>query len=119
MNFKKMAKYGLLTTYVGMPLLWYNLSLCDKNYVKKRFYDNGNNFAQKFKNYPMWNKYIEPLILRQCGILFIAGHSFLEGMISNNDNMEIINKDMEILDEEIKYEIKEDIDEDKIKNIEN
>jgi hypothetical protein len=50
---------------------------------------------------------VEPLLIRQCSIIFTAGNSFIKGMTSDNENKEEIKKELIELKQDICNELKE------------
>ena len=68
-----------------------------KSKCRNRAYQYGQIVSLKHKNNSYWDNFIEPFIIKQFGFFFGIGHSFIKGMISDND----INIDHK-LDEEIK-----------------
>lgn len=99
---KYIYKFGF---YGTSTYLWYKLSFIDQNNVKKNSFDIGFNLSQKFKPYPIWDKYIEPLFIKQFSIIFISGHSFLKGLISDNENKKQMDKYMNQMRKNIQKEI--------------
>jgi len=79
----------------------------DHNYVKHTMFNHGLALSQKFKQYPAWDNYVEPLIVRQSAILFTAGNSFIKGMISDNKNKDDINTSLADYTSHIKQELEE------------
>ena len=53
--------------------------------MRKTMYNKGRNISQKYKPYAFWDNLVEPFIIRQFGFVFGMGHSFVKGMISDND----------------------------------
>lgn len=91
--------------YVVGGVCWYQSGKMDKKFVKEYTYDKGAKLSNKFKNYVVWDDYVEPLIIKQFGILFIGGHSFIKGMVADIENKIIIDNIMDELEQEIKDEI--------------
>lgn len=81
--------------YVGLPLMWYYTGTFERDNVKKYMFNKGLSLSQKFKKYPQWDNYVEPIIINQCSILFTGGNAFIKGLISDNDNIDDINQDLE------------------------
>ena len=63
-----------------------NTDNMDKEIVKQIVFTKGYEISQRFKNYPAWDNIIEPFIIKQCSFIFSVGNSFIDGMISDNDN---------------------------------
>jgi hypothetical protein len=91
--------------YVALLLGWSYIDNFDTDKTKKIAFNKGLALSQKFKKYSAWDKYAEPLIVRQFGFLFGVGNSFIKGLISDN------NKPSEYIDETLN-EMKKEIDED-------
>lgn len=98
-------QYYSYIPYVIGGVLWWKSGNIDKKVVKSYSYNKGTILSQKFKNYTIWDEYVEPLIIKQFGVLFISGHSFIKGMVADNDNKNVINNIMNELEQEIKEEI--------------
>ena len=96
--------YG--TVAIGGSLLWRKLGFYDNDDVRKRSFNAGIRTSQKFKQYPAWDNIAEPFIVKQSTILFLAGHSFIEGMASDNEETTRIRKVLESMDTDIATEIK-------------
>ncbi len=93
--------------YVGLCLAWSYIDNFDTDKYKKKAFDKGLALSQKFKKYDAWDKYMEPLIVRQFAFLFGVSNSFIKGLLSDN------KQDNPIIDEtleEMKNEIDEDLD---------
>ena len=100
---RKVIKFS---PYVFIPYGWYKLSKYDKDTVRNFSYNKGLVTSQKFKRYSIWDNYIEPLIIKQFSIIFIGGHSFIEGLASDNLNKNKINKYLDELNDDIETELK-------------
>lgn len=96
---KRGAVYGALT--IGLPVIWYKLGFYDIKKIQDKSFNAGLNLSQRFKKYPMWDKVAEPFIIRQTSVIFTAGHSFLEGMASDNPESQNIQKDLNKMNREI------------------
>ena len=104
-------KYSRYAKWVIIPIVWIKLSYSKRENVKKYMYHKGWVISQKFKGYKVWDSCVEPLVIKQCGLLFTAGNSFLKGLVSDNINQEEIEEEMEDLYEYIQEEIEDDMDE--------
>ena len=91
--------------YVALALGWNYLDNFDTDKTKKIAFNKGLELSQKFKKYDAWDKYAEPLIVRQFAFLFGVGNSFIKGLISDNV------KSNENIDETL-IEMKKEIDDD-------
>lgn len=91
--------------YIPLPIIWYNLGVYDNKNVKQNMFNAGYNTSQKFKNYTVWDKLVEPFIIRQFSTVFIGGHSFIKGMISDNKDKERIEEYVSNMDNVINDEI--------------
>ncbi len=87
--------YKKLLGLVTIGSVWYSSSKVDKKDMRKNMFDRGLNLSQKYKNYKAWDNFVEPFIITQFGLFFGAGHSFIKGMISDNDNKEKLSKKLE------------------------
>lgn len=101
-NINRTLKWAI---FVASPVLWYNLGKSDKNSVKQKMFYNGLVISQYFKQHPSWDKYAEPLLVKQFSILFTAGYSFLNGMMSDNDDKHSVKRVMDQLKNEIISEL--------------
>lgn len=99
--FKKALLYSSI---VATPLAWYKLGLNDKNHIRKASFNKGRQLSSSFKQYPAWDKYVEPFFVKQFSILFTASHCFIEGMVSDNDNLDEIKKDLKSMHKDIEEE---------------
>jgi hypothetical protein len=99
-----MTKIYCRITYVLCgSALWYYIGTRDKKLLKTTMYNKGYNLSQKFKLWPAWDIYAEPLIINQFSILFTAGNAFIKGLISDNEND--IKSDIDKYVTEVKSEL--------------
>lgn len=56
----------------------------DSSDMRKIMHEKGRSISQKYKKYVVWDNLVEPFIIRQFGVVFGIGHSFIKGMISDN-----------------------------------
>ena len=103
--FATAKKYGKYTTYVATPLLWYYVGTYDRNYIRGKMYDKGYNLSQSFKQYPIWDNYAEPIILKQFSILFTGGNAFIKGMLSDNDDKANVDKILKEFESSVSKEL--------------
>lgn len=75
-------KVGVIS--VGLAGTWYGLGLIPKTTVHSLMYKTGKGISGACSALPYWDKWAEPIFIRQFGLLFNAGHGLLEGMISDN-----------------------------------
>ena len=103
-NYKlmKINKFRVAYVLAGASI-WYYIGTRDKRQLKILWYNKGLNVSQKFKQYPAWDLYAEPFIIRQFAILFTIGNSFIKGMTS--DNTPDINSDIKTYVKDIKTEL--------------
>ncbi len=87
-----MLGYFLLVT---LPLSWYSLGILKKDQVRTYMFYVGKYFSSRCSKIPYWEKYAEPIFIRQFAIIFTATNSFIEGMVSDNKNKEEIEEEME------------------------
>jgi len=102
-NFNVFSVYTLI--FVMLPI-WYTIGLLKKDTVRMYMYNMGLSLSQKCKKIPYWDKYVETFFIKQLAIMFAAGNSFVEGMVSDNDNKEEIEHELEEMRVEIKDELK-------------
>jgi hypothetical protein len=88
-NVKKGLRY---VPYIATPVLWYQVGTYNRNDIRDKMYNKGYNLSQQFKEYPAWDNYAEPLIIKQFSIMFTGGNAFIKGMLSDNDNKVNVNK---------------------------
>lgn len=86
---------------ICLTIAWYWIGYPEKDDIRKRFYKRGYNFSQRFKNYKLWDKYAEPLFISQFTTFFTAGHAFIEGMISDNEDQESVELEMKKMKQNI------------------
>ena len=101
---KKTLFYGGFV--IGIPMIWQKLGLYDLRNVRRKSYAAGLKTSQKFKNYPVWDKYGEPFLIKQTSIIFACGNSFIQGMISDNEDYDIIIQKVEEMRDDIVEELK-------------
>ncbi len=105
MSYRKLFKYS---SFVATPFIWYYIGTRDRDTIRRNMYNHGLNVSQKFKKYPVWDNCVEPFIIRQCLILFTAGNSFIKGMISDNKNKFIVDREFDNLKKEIVKELNDE-----------
>jgi hypothetical protein len=99
--------------------MWYKLSTCEQPKVRKYMFRRGYNTSQQLKKYSVWDDCIEPLIIRQFGIIFTGGHAFIYGMTLDNDDQDGIHKDLNYLKDDIEREIRYDYNKNELMDIKN
>lgn len=92
---------------IGFPLLWYGIGRLNKEDIRMNCYRRGYQLSQRFKNYPYWDKYAEPFCVSQFTNVFTAGHAFIEGMVSDNEDQTSIQKDLDKMKQDITNELNE------------
>ena len=97
------GKWSAITSFVYG---FYKLGYADKEEVKEYSFYRGLQISQKFKSVKAWDKYVEPMIIHRFGVMFGAGHSFLEGLISDNED-ENIKMTLKKIDDEYNKDINE------------
>jgi len=103
----KLRKPSTMVKILGIPLLWYNIGLTDRDTIKKDFYQKGYQTSQLFKNVPVWDKYAEPFFGKQLSILFSSGNAFMRGMMSDNDDKTQVNATLNQMKKEIEKDLGE------------
>lgn len=89
----------------GLSAIWYYVGAQDVEFVRTKNFNAGASVSQQFKAYPLWDGMIEPLLIRQFTIVFVAGHSFILGMASDNPQDQHIDKELLKMDESIEHTI--------------
>lgn len=102
MAFKSCFKYA---PYFATPIAWYYIGTFDRDNIRKSMYCKGFNLSQKFKRYPVWDRYAEPIIVKQFSILFTGGNAFIKGMLSDNLNKQSVDKTLKQFNDEIQKEL--------------
>ena len=103
-----MSRYLLKASpYIGLCLGWNYIDNFDTDYYKKKAFNKGLQLSEKFKKYPSWDKYAEPLIVRQFGFIFSIGNSFIKGLISDNKDQD--NDSIQETIKDMKNELDSDI----------
>lgn len=97
-----LARYSV---YAGTAYVWYKLYQCDRKYVRTYMFNQGQNVSQKMKVIPYWDRYAEPFIIKEFGILFTAGNSFIKGLVSDNEDTESIKNSLEKYNSDVEQEI--------------
>jgi hypothetical protein len=104
MNFiKRGLFYG--SASIILPYGWHKIGLYDVDNVRNNSFNNGLKISQKFKQYPVWDRVVEPFLVKQSTVLFTVGHSFMEGMASDNKNQENIKEVIEKAEQLMKKEM--------------
>lgn len=91
--------------YIGLPIVWYYAGTFERDNVKRYMFNKGFDLSQKFKKYPQWDNYVEPVIINQFSIIFTGGNAFIKGLISDNDNIEEISQDLESYKKSIEHDL--------------
>ena len=95
-------------TYIkiaSVAFTWHALSQCNKTQVRQYCYNKGLQLSQKFKLFRGWDYYIEPLIINQCAVIFVAGNAFIEGLVSDNEDKSQTNQQLDDFHQTIQEEI--------------
>lgn len=71
--------------YFIAPISWYYIGTRDEEHIKQVMYNKGLYISSQFKQYKVWDAYVEPSIIRQMSIIFKAGDAFIKGLVSDND----------------------------------
>lgn len=79
MNIKRILAIASVSSY------WFAANHIDKKSTRAKVYESGRSLSQKYKKYTFWDNLLEPFIIKQFGLFFGIGHSFIKGMISDND----------------------------------
>lgn len=96
-----LTSYKALILTIGLPLVWYSLGLISIVVVRKYMFNTGYYISQSCKKVPYWDRYVEPIFIRQFTIFFTASHSLIEGMVSDNEDSEEIVEEMKKMKESI------------------
>lgn len=99
------AKVLRMFVYTSIPTMWYYSGTLNHENIKPYMFNKGFVFSQKFKKYPVWDNFCEPFIIRQSTVIFAGGNAFIKGMISDNENTEVINKNLELYKKDIESEL--------------
>ena len=106
MSIKNYLKYA---TYFMTPITWYYIGTFDRENIRSSMYNSGYNLSQRFKQYPTWDKYAEPIMVKQFSILFTGGNAFIKGMLSDNENKKSVNKTLNEFKNEIEKELNDEL----------
>lgn len=90
---------------LSLPIIWYYISTHDKQTIKTDMYCRGLLFSQKFKKYPAFDKYLEPMLINQFAILFTAGNAFIHGMLADNTDQLEVKQELENFNKQISEEL--------------
>lgn len=92
--------------YTIPPCLWYYIGTKDKTLTREKMYNTGVTVSTNFKKYPAWDMIAEPFLIRQFSVLFTAGNSFIEGLVSDNTtNATFIEHELAQLKKDIQEEL--------------
>lgn len=89
-----------MTALLVTPVVLYSIGLFGQDRLKNGMYKAGFLISQKFKSVPLWDRYVEPALVRNFATIVIAGNALLEGMVSDNESDSV--KDMEQMRQDIK-----------------
>lgn len=106
---KKCIRYS---PYIITPMLWYKVGTYDRTYIRNKMYNKGYNLSQNFKDYPCWDNYMEPLLIKQFSILFTGGNSFIKGMLSDNEDKSKVSKILKELETDVSKEFETSVSRD-------
>lgn len=101
------TRYWFYLKLISIPIIWYAVGFPDKKDIQRSAFNKGYCLSQKFKKIPHWDQYAEPLFISQFSNIFSAGYSFIEGMISDNEDQETIQNQLNSIRHEILSELKE------------
>ncbi len=101
----KMLKMLKMVTYASLPTMWYYSGTLKHENVKPYMFNKGFTLSQKFKEYPVWDNFCEPFIIRQSTIIFAGGNAFIKGMVSDNENTGVIDQDLKLYKKDINDEL--------------
>jgi|AntRauTorckE6833_2_1112554.scaffolds.fasta_scaffold45472_2 hypothetical protein len=90
-----MYSFKSVFLFIGLPVIWYSLGLVSAISIRKYMYNAGYYISHTCKKVPYWDKYVEPIFIRQFVIVFTASHSLIEGMVSDNENSEEVKQELE------------------------
>ena len=88
----KMLKWLCISLGIGI------LNVIGESPAKRFAFRKGYRLSQHFQKYPGWNSVVEPLLIRQFAIIFGVSNSFIQGMLSDNEN---VQKDQELLKQSV------------------
>lgn len=77
--------YKKIVAFLSLSSYWLTASTVNKDNVRTVMYQKGQRLSLKYKRYTFWDNLVEPFIISQFGLFFGIGHSFIKGMISDND----------------------------------
>ena len=97
-----LARYALLGSLSLGGASWYQLGQQELKMIKTSAFDGGVKFSQNFRSWPVWDSIVEPILVKQFTILFGAGHSFILGMASDNEDQTAIQSQIRQMDQEIR-----------------
>ena len=102
LQYTPLGSYRSLFTFAILLAVWAGMGMIDREKAKNLTYKLGYLLSQKCQMIPYWDKYAEPIIIRQLALLFVTGHAFVEGMISDNKDKEEAEKEMEKMEDLVK-----------------
>jgi hypothetical protein len=91
----KVVKYTLCIA------TFYYLGTHDEDLLRKKMFKKGLALSQRFKRYPAWDNYIEPMIVVQFGIIFAGCSAFVKGMLSDNADIHEISVYKDTIEKEL------------------
>jgi hypothetical protein len=90
--------------FVGIPLCWYGLSQLKVEDLRRGSFDAGYAISQKCKGLFWWDTVVEPILIAQLLRIFIIGHSFVQGLVSDNVDQQSIQTSLEATEQAIAEE---------------
>jgi hypothetical protein len=97
-----------IVKFIGLPLCWYGLGKLKPEDLRRGSFQQGRNISQNFKQFFWWDTFVEPFVITQFLRVFIIGHSFVEGLASDNEDQDTIRDKLTELKEEVVEEFNEE-----------
>ena len=89
---------------------WMKLKNYERNQVKEYMYHTGQHISAKCKPYWIWDNVVEPCMVNQFSVIFAAGHGLVKGLISDNQDQEELEEELDGEMQNIINEAQEEIE---------
>jgi len=90
--------------------LWMKLKNYERNQTKEYMYHAGQYVSAKCKPYWIWDNVVEPCMVNQFSVIFAAGHGLVKGLISDNQDQEELEEELDGEMQNIINEAQEEIE---------
>lgn len=90
---------------MSLMYVWYRLCKSDHREVREWMKKQGEKLSGRMKFIPFWDSLMKPYIMHQVDVLFAGGSGFIEGLVSDNDNLNNIQAEIVEMQHHVKHEL--------------